>query len=420
MKTYKLADFSNITSAKELVAAEVALGELPTVDEVKTLAHWTKDMLSLFDVTHEEATAKSEGEKSFDRSSALTRMAYYGAEQGWTDPQIMAVLLALDDKWGKYTERRDREHRYLLPILNRARQKHGYNPVISMDLPSLGKGLASADDSVLVYGAQDFVDADFPIDWTLDQLLAQGGMGLIVGYPGTGKTQFALQLAAHVALGYEKFLKWDNLGGRKKVLFLSLEMGKAPFHHFLTQIVESYDDRRVLNKNLLIAPLGTPIPLDTKEGQAFLNNLMDEYMPDIVVIDSLQTIVSKEMTDELAVKALFHYLSVARSKYLCSMVVIHHNRKANNDAKKKDEVVLSDVYGSTYIAGSVDFVLSLRTNSPNILTVDMLKNRLGKTMEPFEICRDKNLMFSSDLENVAELFGREDDEDDSKASQFRV
>lgn len=408
MKSYNLSDFGHIVSAKQLVTADLTVGSLPTVEEVKTLARWTKDMLDLYGVQREFAQSAD-----FDRSSALTRMAYSGAECGWTDPQILSVLIDLDNRWQKYSERRDRDSRYLIPILNRARQKHGYTPLIDMDVSRLGKDLASADDSVLVYGAQDFVDADFPIDWTLDQLLAQGGIGLVVGYAGTGKTQACLQMAAHMALGLPRFLKWDNIGSKKKVLFLSLEMGKAPFHHFMELIVQSYDDRHVLNKNLLLAPLGTPLPLDTPEGQKFLNNLLDEFMPDVIFIDSLQKVVSKELTDELAVKSLFHYLSGVRAKYKCSMLIIHHNRKRANDAQKKGGVELSDVYGSTYITTDVDFVLSLRMDSPSILSVDMLKNRLGKTMDTFEMVRDDKLYFSVDLADIYK-FLESDDEDSER------
>jgi archaellum biogenesis ATPase FlaH len=408
VKAYDLSAFGHITSAKELVASDVKIDTLPSIVQVQTLATWTPDMLKLFEVSRIEAQtgASAEGQKPFDRSGALTRMAYYGAEMGWTDPQVMAVLIHLDDRWEKYSERRDRLHRYLVPILNRARQKIGYSPSINIDgLLSIKKDLASTEDKRLIWGAQDFVDADFPIDWTYEGLLPAGGLGMIVADPGTGKTQLALHMGAHMALGYDEWLKWKHVGSRQKVLFLSLEMAEAPLRLFMETIIESYGEREVLNKNLLIMPLGLTLPLDTKEGQAFLTSILDEYMPDVVIIDSFQASVSKEMTDETAMKEFFSYLAVTRKRHKCSVILIHHNRKRSNEQKKSGEVMLDDVYGSRFISAALDFVVSIRESSPNVLAMDMLKCRLGKRIESFEMTRDSNLFFSTDMDNLAQRFG---------------
>ena len=261
----------------------------------------------------------------------------------------------------------------------------------------------------MVYGYQDFVDAEFKIDWILDGLLAQGGFGLITGFPGTGKTQLAIAAGAHLALGEKKFLNWHNNAGSKKVLFLSLEMSAAPLNLFMGTIGKGYDDKNTLNRNFMVAPLGLPIHLDDPEGQVFLDQIMNDHMPDVVIIDSLQKISSKELTDEQAVKNLIHYLSIVRNKYQCAMIMIHHNRKKPNDGQKKG-VELSDIYGSTYITTDVDFALSLKVIEGDLLQVDTLKNRLGPTHDPFQITRNPDtLSFTTDMGNLYKQFAKADD-----------
>lgn len=402
--TYSLDDFSGVPSAKEIVYGNVDVGALPDVETVKTLARWTPDVLSLFEKPASYFSGE-DGEKR-DRSAAMTRLAYFGAELGWEDTQITAVLYDADDRWGKYVHRRDREKR-LLDFVNRARAKHGYNydkvPDFSLlDTKKFTVVDAEKTAKPLIYGFDDFAKADFPINWMLEDLLSEGGVGLVTGFPGTGKTQFGIAMGAHLALGAKEFLKWKNPNGHKKVLFLSLEMGAAPLNLFLRTIGRGYEDMHTLNKNFLVGPFGEPLPLDTPQGQAFLNSILDEYMPDVIFIDSLQAVISKEMTDELSVKSFFHYLSSVREKYRCGMVIIHHNRKKPNDAQKKS-VELSDVYGSTFIAAEVDWAMSLRLNDPtdsSMLSVDMLKNRLGKMTEPFEMYRDENLGFSTEFAHL--------------------
>lgn len=406
-KTYSLQDFEHIPSARRLVKSELLLGTLPDLKEVLSLAHWTEALWEKFNRQPEDF----EGPPKRDRSAAMSELAYIGAELGWSDGQIATMLYDADDRWGKYVGRHDRDRR-IVDFVNRARQKHGYNSLDNVDLTTMiqsaNQSAGVLGDSKLVYGYQEFVDAEFKIEWILDGLLAQAGFGLITGYPGTGKTQLSIALAAHLALGEKKFLKWDNLAGSKKVMFLSLEMGAAPLNHFMGTIGKGYKDKKSLDRNFLVAPFGTPIYLDSQEGQVFFDQLMNDHMPDVVVIDSLQKISSKELTDEQAVKTLVHYLATVRSKYQCSMVMIHHNRKKPNDGQKKG-VELSDIYGSTYITTDVDFAMSLKIVEGDLLQLDVLKNRLGPTIDPFQITRNPdNLSFTTDLANLYDQYKNKD------------
>jgi DNA replication protein DnaC len=405
---YGIEDFAHIPSARKIVSTDLVIGELPSLDDVKVLARWTPELLEKFN----RDASYFAGPPKRDRSAAMSELAHLGAEFGWSDENIAVVLYDADNRWGKYKHRRDRERR-VTDFINRARQKHGYNSLENVDLTKLinsaNQSAPVMGESKLVYGYQDFVDAEFKIEWVLSGLLAQGGFGLITGYPGTGKTQLSIALGAHMALGEKKFLTWDNVAGNKKVLFLSLEMSAAPLNHFMGTIGKAYDNKNTLNRNFLVAPFGTPINLDTPEGQIFFDQIMNDHMPDILVIDSLQKISSKELTDEQAVKNLIHYLSTVRAKYSCAMVMIHHNRKKANDGQKKG-VELSDVYGSTYITTDVDFVLSLKVVEGNLLQVDTLKNRLGPTFDAFNITRNPdNLSFTTDMGNIFNQFAKDND-----------
>jgi hypothetical protein len=399
---YDLSDFAHIPAVRNLVAGKIALDQLPTMDEVKTLATWTNELRDKVG----RPASEFEGPQKRDRSAAMTEVAYLAAELGWTDQQIATVLYDVDERWGKYKTRYNRE-KLLVDIVNRARQKVGYNPVEADMTRWLAQNTApKLDGEQLVWGFQDFVEADFKIEWIYENLLPRGGLGLVTGFPGTGKTTWAIGMGAHLATGAPDYLIWDNVSGAKKSLFLSLEMGPAPLNHFMSKITSSYADKRNLNKNFLVLPWGKPIFLDQPEGQAFLDKLLNDHMPDLLIIDSLQKVLSKELTDEQAIKDFMAYLAVVRSKYNCSMLMVHHNRKKPNDAQKKGGVEQSDVYGSTYIVAEADFVLSLRTEDEHTLQVDTLKNRLGLAHEPFKITRDNDTLgFSTDMGRIYEQFG---------------
>lgn len=391
---YSLQDFDQVPSSKQAIKAKISTEEIPEIDEVYALAKWDEE---LYEKVHRPAPTAA---NKFDRSNEMAYIAYRGAELGWSDAQIMAVLLDVDSRWKKYSSRRDRE-KIILDFVERARQKVGYTPLEDLEFSGLfDKNLAvEMGQNSLVYGFGDFLDTEYHIDWILDGLLQQGGLGLITGWPGTGKTTFCIQMGAYLSLGKSKFMHWKNVGSAKKVLFLSLEMSAPPLHHFMSMISKSYDDPMTLNKNFLVAPLGTPRYLDTEPGQKFITSMLEEYMPDVLIIDSLQKVTSKELTDEVATKELMNFLSVIRQRFNVAVLFVHHNRKKGNDAQAKG-VELSDVYGSVYITAEVDFVVNLKTKDTNLLEVDTLKNRLGPTLKPFEITRDDNLTFNTELSGI--------------------
>lgn len=397
MATYGLDAFAGIPSAKEIVTGKVNLDTLPAIEQVRTLAKWTPEMVELFERPYDP------NNKTFDRSATMSRFAYSGAELNWTDEQIVAALYDLDTRWEKYTGRKpSTRDNIIFNMVNRAREKHGYTKLGDIDFSRFGKAVddpsPSSTATQLVWGFQDFLDADFRVDWLLENMLPQQGVGLIVGKAGTGKTQFALQLACSLALGHDRFLRWNNVSGKKKVLFLSLEMGPGAIQRFISTVAETYPDRQTLNKNFLLMPQGEALPLDKEAGQNFLNNILDEFMPDIIVIDSLVKVMSGKLSDELSARDLFAYLGRVRNKYRTAILIVAHPRKDPNDKSEKSPTELSDVYGSTYLTTDADFVLSLSKVSKNILGVTMLKSRLGEEVEPFEIMRDKNLHFTSDFE----------------------
>lgn len=388
---HAIDEFGAVVSAKQQVANSILKAELPDLQDVIALARWTPELWNKFRRTKVELET-DDAKRRGGRSAAMQELAYMAAEQGWTNEQIMVVLKNADDRWEKYVNRYDSDRHYL-DILNRARAKIGdLGPGEITFAGLIGDADDPASEVQLVYGWGEFVASDFHVDWLLQGLLSQGGIGIATGYPGAGKTQFAIQLGAHLALGYQDFLGWTNMDGKKKVMLLSLEMSANPLNLFLSTIDGSYADKRTLDQNFKVVPLGQPLPLDSEAGQKFLNSQLAEHMPDILIIDSMQKIIGREMTDELAVKEVMHYLSAVRAKFGCSMLLVHHNRKKSNDAQKK-QIDLSDMYGSTYIAADVDFVISLSKLNDLNVQVSTLKNRLGPEHEAFEIVRDEHLTY---------------------------
>lgn len=383
---YKQERFSYLKAARQLVNESINIDSTVPVEDILAKYSWDTDTYDLF--------RKKEADLGMDRSSALMRLGYYGAEQGMADEEIFAILLDADDRWGKFKKRDDRKKR-LIEIINRARQKHPH-PLTDLTFAGL---LGTSDDKVekntkYAYGWLDLIQADFKVEWLFDGLLPKGGCMLISARGGVGKTQVSIQLAASLAL-MRNFIGYSPTGRGKSLMF-GLEMSGAPTKLFVESMNKGFseEEQQLLQRHFTFIPIGEPIPLEKPEGKKFFESNIEEYKPDLVIIDSFGK-VAKKLQDDEYVRNLFAYLARVRNRYGCAFLLIHHNRKGNGDNKKPREQ--EDVYGSQYITSEPDTVITLWQDAEGAngsIEVREVKNRLHIGRVPFTITRTEHLGFA--------------------------
>lgn len=398
---YSVGDFGHLPKPAEAIREKIDLEALPTVDEVRSMAKWDDDLLELFDTTGDEAQ-----KPGWDRSGGLARIAYKGAELSWSDEQILSALVDADDRWGKYKGRRTRM-KILEELINRARAKIGYDVVGDNVLLSKllkNEGTVEEEQEVPDFLSVKQINA-IPgrDDWICEGLLTKNGLGLFTGRPGTGKTQLALQFAADLATGRESFLDYKLQGKPLKVLFLSLEMSVYQLQHFTSPLAERYTEPE-LEKNLVIYGKGEPVFLNQDAGQRLVDSWLDDYKPDVVIIDSLSQATTDLSSDDEMSK-LFAFLKALRRYHSFGLVFIHHHRKKANDAQSRKQAnTQSDIYGSYQIAATIDFALDLedRNDENGYLDLHLLKARFRPVGDPEKLMRDDKLHFHL-TENTGDL-----------------
>lgn len=397
---YSVGDFEHIPAPVDVIREKVNIDDLPSIEDVRALATWDADLMDLFDTTGEDAR-----KAGWDRSGGLARIAYKGAELSWDDSQILCALLDADGRWGKY-KGRTTQLKILEELINRARAKIGYDIISEKSI--LSKLLKDKPDQI-EEEIPDFLDIDqlnaIPgrDDWTIKGLLTKNGIGLCVGRPGTGKTQLMLQAAADIATGRKTFLDYELSGEPKKVLFLSLEMSAFQLQHFTVPLRGNYPEPE-LKKNLTIYGKGEPVYFNQEDGQRLVDSWLDEYRPDVVIIDSLSQATTDLSSDDEMSK-LFAFLKALRRYHSFGMIFVHHHRKKANDAQSRKQAnSQSDIYGSYQIAATIDFALDLedRNDEYGYLDLHLLKARYIPVGDPIKVMRDDSLHFTSQ-ENMTAL-----------------
>lgn len=367
-----------------LLISETQITDVPAITDVIMKYPWPDDAAELFRKKLSDLNIRK-GRKTPDRSDALMRLGYECAEMGMTNAEIYAVLLNVDSRWKKYTNNENPAAAYI-KIINRARVKCP----VSID--------GSVEGELVVYGFKSFLEADFHVEWVVNGLIPRAGMVVISSPPGVGKTQFSLWLAMHVALG-KSVLGW-TVEKPLKIVFYSMEMGKAALKLFCEQLAQNFtpEEIELLEENLKVLPLGHSILLDKPLNQAKISAQVDALLPDGVMFDSLGVAIGDDINNDTVINNTFDFLNKAiRVKHDCFVWFLHHNRKAqaNNKQPKKME----DLYGSQYISSNSDVVIGLWPLATGEIEVNSLKERLSEKFKTFRLDRTTPLGFKRSGEN---------------------
>lgn len=307
-----------------------------------------------------------------DRSKAFYEVGLLCKESGMNKNETFSVLHKLHERWGKYGDRADKE---LARIVAKAFEQQ-------------------ASKRRTLHTFSSVLEHEGNIDFLVKDIVTEQGITVLTGPPGVGKTQFSLNLAFNLAIGETARFLPHKLTFTKqvKVLYLSLEMSVLELKLFMAQMAVPYADYiSTIDERLFIHAPGESIGLDKDEGQTEFQELIEQVEPELIIIDTLGSAITGELTDERIIRPTMDFLDRVRHRFGCAIWVNHHQRKANADNKKPTK--LSDLYGSQYIGARASSVVCLYPVSSESLEVITLKNRFAAVSEKYEITRSRNLMF---------------------------
>jgi hypothetical protein len=333
--THKITDFDFLPDVKDSIMENLKeLGDIPPIGDVLAKYVWDEQHLDLFKNPPME-----------DRSGALVRLAYFGAEAGMTDEAIYAVIKDVDNRVGKFRDRADCERR-LAGIIEKVRIKHPYTSDTIF---------TQRDESIqLVYTANELLRSEFQIEWLVPDLIVARTTNFISAESGIGKSRLSMQLAKAMASGTQ-FLKWP-IERQIKCMYLSLEMQGDMLKHFLSGLLIGKEMEEEESNNFMLVPVGKPVDISKPEGFAFIEMLVREHKPEVLFIDAMGKLTFEEMGETQA-KAINNQLNALTAEYGTTFFVIHHNRKPDLSGKKRPG--LGDVYGNQYVVTDASTVLTM-------------------------------------------------------------
>lgn len=389
----RIEEFAELPEIPIKPLTQADLNKVPQPLEVLTKYVWEGDDFSFI---MEKTIEKGK------RSSALTKLGHMCIERGATNEETLSMLLWADTKWGKFVKRKDRIDK-LIDLINYCRSRH---PV---DESNKNKPVEAELPKLKVYKYNEFMETKVTIDWVVPDLIPDRGLSVIFGPPSIGKSQASIRFAEKLAKG-EPWLKWST-GAPKKTIFLSLEMPHPHLYYLLDKMAIPQGD--LVNENMIIAPLGHSIKILSKIGQYQLNQVLDEYQPDGLIIDSYGAALLDDISSDKIIFAMTDYINtIVREQYGAFVWFIHHPRKSQIGNKTPNK--LDDMYGNQYLSASLDTAIALTPAGAEI-EVSNPKNRFAEKFKNFRIKRTPNLDFqimeTRTIDQDSPIFGGLDDND---------
>jgi len=354
----------------KLVHLQDGLNDLPVFDKAPEVKEpvTTIEYDSLIDPKTIELTKELQGtvnEKmpgANQRSTLLMFTAHALAEHGLDHLKIVSLLYVMDCRIKKFVGRGDQLVRL-------------------SEIASIALLKVQSDNFVESYSPLEIINHELRLEWYIEGWLHSKGQMLLSGEPGVGKTQFALNLAYHLATGTSILER--QFVSPLKVTVISLEMGVVELKYIFEKQEKDYTEKGKWNDNVLVyAP--------DEASLSKMESIIVESSPDVVVIDSLSEMAQDDMKESEA-RTIMRWFKRMRVDYGVAFIVIHHNRKANDSNKRPRK--LSDLYGSFVFGKLSETVISMwaEDGKPHI-EIDSMKVRFG-TKQPLFISRTDNLTF---------------------------
>lgn len=202
--------------------------------------------------------------------------------------------------------------------------------------------------------------------WLIDDWLPASGIAAVYGHPGSGKSFFALHMAAHIAAGKP----WAGRHVEQGLVLYVVAEGASGFRNRMFAMRQSGE----IAADAPLAYVATPIDMQAEHGdvKALIETIRIAaeacgMKPAMIVLDTLSKTfgAGKENTDDM-VNYVNNCQRVA-SAFTCLTLVVHHRPK---DSESKD------LRGHSSLRGNVDTTILVEAG--DIKTATTLKQKDGE------------------------------------------
>lgn len=323
-----------------------------------------------------------------DRSRDLYHLAARLYEEGCDADEIYSLVTYADSKWGKFHRRDDKELR-LHDIVSRVFSAGSrFSLLLDDEQDSRAK--------LVPVGWRTFREQAEPFEWVVEGLLLKQGLLYIMGDTGVGKSTFALNMVAKLALQSDTWAGFSVVATKdQKILYITQEMNGTQVGQFQTTMEKSLHPDVLGTLDDKVHFLHSPEKkIDVEEGRTFYEDILSVGEYTGVVLDTVGASIGTSLSEEKAVRPVVDWIDRIRSKYNVWVTVLAHPRKPQQGARKSDRIA-EDLYGSRLLGDRADTSIFLSNGKNGTLVLKGLKTRFTGGDTTKYLKRTGNLWFEA-------------------------
>lgn len=232
-------------------------------------------------------------------------------------------------------------------------------------------------------GIEQFLGKEEKVEWIIPNLIAKKSIGFCVGLPESAKTWLMMDLAISVASGME----WISLflTEKHRTLFIEQERFRGETQRRFKALLSAKGLSGSDVSNLTVK-CDSHIKIDLEQSYNAFDRLLEKLKPELVIIDSLATIHTKEENNRMEIQSVMEKFKTLREKHGCSFLFISHPSKFEFQAAKEgQEPNIGTMAGSIAIPAVAETVFFVRKLAGGGSMVYHVKSTLSQKQKQFGI-----------------------------------
>lgn len=211
----------------------------------------------------------------------------------------------------------------------------------------------------------EFINFEPPKDFILlgNCHAVRGGLTVLGGFPGVGKSRAALALAIAGA----KCVPWMGLKVHAHFKTLIIQCENGPFR-LKTELTEALQGRDMDDWIRITPPPPYGLAFRELGFREALKKILTEFKPGLIVIDPWNRTADgdKQADYRAALESVFECLPVAMHERPAILVVHHMRKKGSDSTRKRGRDLLHELAGSYTIGSSARCVFALEPASSDL------------------------------------------------------